>query len=277
MKFIICDFLTNDDSIIENYFDQTLVKSLAFNCKIKTKIGSGKANLEYLHVLIPIEPIPKQLSNDFLLMQDRMLPNIFSEQRLSEEAIFSIVNRFINGDRSILEKTFLQISVLNEIEGSEMGITYTDGSFKKISNEASYGVSKLLMEDDAGMYDDFSGKKFKYECFSGRVKDGTNNIGELTGLKIAIENFGDSEIQLIISDSEYSIKCFREWFYTWKNNNFRSYSKKEIANKDLIIDIYNLIKKSKKIVLFKWVKGHDNNLFNQLCDNLAKEAFQVKK
>lgn len=273
MKFVACNFFTNDNSIVENYFDQKVFKELAYASKMKTKLPNGKIDLNYDYVLIPVEDLPKVLSEEFLLMQDIMLPRIYSETQLSQEIIFSIINKFVGGNRSMLEKIFLEIRFIKEIDDSEIEITYSDGSFKKATNEASYGVTKLLAESDSGLYDDFTGKKFLHQDFSEKIADGTNNIGELTGLKIAVQNFGDKEYQLIVSDSEYSIKCFREWYYAWRDNNFRNYAKKEIANKKLVLEIFKSITDSKKKVVFKWIKGHNKSPFNELCDELAKNAF----
>jgi ribonuclease HI len=275
MRFVVCNFFTTDNSIVENYFDQEIVKELAFNSKIKTKLPGGKVDLSYDYVLIPILNAPMILADRFILTQDILLPKIIATEQLRLEVIFSIIELFAKTDnRSLLERIPLEISVMGEIGYDDMDITYSDGSFKKATNEASYGVSKLLLESKTGLYDDFTGKTFNHDDFSGKIPNGTNNIGELTGLKIAVANFGSKDFQLIISDSEYSIKCFREWYYTWKNNNFKNYAKKEIANKELIKEIFEAIEKSKKTVMFKWVKGHNNSPFNELCDELAKNILE---
>ena len=105
-----------------------------------------------------------------------------------------------------------------ELSDEQIGISYTDGSFSKNQTSAAYACCKLLNESPDGLLDDFTGKKFIFDAFSGTIKEGTNNIGELTAIKIAIENFNDKTFQLIISDSIYGIKSYREYIHVWKNN-----------------------------------------------------------
>lgn len=85
----------------------------------------------------------------------------------------------------------------------------------------------------------------------------------------------DHRFQVVISDSEYGLKCIREWYYNWKANGFKTYSKKPIANKDLICSIFDKISDFQKMIFFKWVKGHNKNSFNELCDIEAKAALDI--
>ena len=48
--------------------------------------------------------------------------------------------------------------------------------------------------------------------------------------------------------------------------------KKPVKNKDLWIKLDNLCKDNK--VVWKWVKGHSNNKFNNLADELATQAIK---
>ena len=139
------------------------------------------------------------------------------------------------------------------------------------------GLFSSTFHGKDGLLDDFTGKKFIFDAFSGTIKEGTNNIGELTAIKIAIENFNNKTFQLIISDSIYGIKSYREYIHVWKNNGYKTYSKKEIKNKDLIIETYEELKEvqKNKIVLLKWTKGHDQNSFNEKCDELAKKELGI--
>ena len=274
MKYIICNIFVNDNSSMENFLDQKVLKELAFSSKIKSQLPGKAKEINYNYVLVPILDMPAQLDEETLLLQDVLFNKINSVITLSNEMMYSIASVFNEGNRIVIEKIFLEISILAEIDDNKIDITYSDGSFKKETNEASYGVTRLLQEDANGLLDEFTNKKFSYLALSGKVQDGTNNIGELTGLKIAVETFGDKKYQVIISDSEYSIKVFREWYYTWKNNNFKNYAKKEIANKELIKEIYDLLKGTDKVILYKWTRGHDSNEFNEMCDQLAKDILK---
>jgi len=276
MTYLICNIFVSNSTSIESFLDHKVMKELAFNSKIKTQLpGKGK-DLKYNALLIPILEKPKDISNEMILLQQGLFEKTTSVITLTEDMMYSIAVLFNEGNRMVLtsEKLFLDISVLGKITDTEFDIIYSDGSFKKSTNEASYGVAKLLKEDNRGLLDMFTERLYTYQEISGKVQDGTNNIGELNGLKHAVKNFSDKKYQIIISDSEYSIKVFREWYYTWKNNDFKTHAKKEIKNKELIQEIYKLAEDSNTIILFKWTKGHAKNPFNELCDELAKKALK---
>lgn len=274
MQYLITSIFVGDNSIIENYFDKEVVKELAFNAKIKTATPDGKKDITYDYILIPVLELPEKFSDEELLLQSSIGEKIYSEIELSSvsQLNYSVAELFKTGNRMVLDKILLDIHVLGIITDADIGITYSDGSFKKSTSEASYGVAKLLTENETGSYDAFTGKKYLYETFSEKVAEGTNNIGELSGLKAAINHFGDAKYQVIISDSEYSIKAFREWYYNWKTKGYKNYAGKSISNKDLIKGIVDDIDASGKIILFKWTKGHDNNDFNDICDIAAKKV-----
>lgn len=276
MKYVICNIFVHDNSSMENFLDQKVMKELAFAAKIKSQLPGKAKEINYNYVLIPVLNVPLDVDNNLVLLQNILFEKTNSVSVITEDMMYSIAKVFEEANRIVLEKIFLTVSILGEIDDSVIGITYSDGSFKKDTNEASYGVTRLLNEDDNGLLDGFTGKKYSYEAFSDKVQEGTNNIGELSGLKAAIEHFGDKKYQVIISDSEYSIKVFREWFYTWKDNNFKNYAKKEISNKELIKEIFDLSKDTEKIILYKWTKGHSDDVFNNVCDELAKEALKEK-
>ena len=57
-----------------------------------------------------------------------------------------------------------------------------------------------------------------------------------------------------------------------KRNNWKNSNKKTVKNKDLWMKLNNLCIKNK--VSWKWVKGHSNNKFNNLADQLATQAIK---
>jgi len=276
MKFILCNFSVEGQPLVENYFDQVVLKEVAFNSKVVSKLPDGNKNINYNLVLVPVLEISKNderpFSGDTSVFHIIQKANVRNNELLDYNHALSITNLFKDPTIDV-EKTKFSFTILGEIDDSKLDIFYTDGSFKKATEESSYAVCKLLNEEATGKEDLFTGKKYNYQTFSSKLTESTNNIGELTGIKTALENTGDKIYQVIISDSEYGIKCFREWYYNWKNNNFKTYAKKDIQNKELIQEIFNLTK-GKKIIIFKWVKGHNKDYFNELCDELAKEVLK---
>lgn len=99
-------------------------------------------------------------------------------------------------------------------------------------------------------------------------KDTTNNRMELRGVLAALEYFKTPTKMTIYSDSQYVVSSIvnghaKKWFEQ------QDYSKK---NLDLWHDILDLLEIHD--VEFKWVKGHSNNEYNELCDKLAVHAAQ---
>jgi ribonuclease HI len=278
MKFILCNFKIAGQPIVENYLDQTVFKELGFNSKVVSKLPDGSKSINYNFVLIPLVQLEiaaelNEQSENFASVKFAVATKIKFDKLLDNEYLDSIAVAFREPSFDI-DKIDMEITILGETDDSKFNIFYTDGSFKKATEESSYAVCKLTNEDDNGKKDLFTEKNYLFETFVEKMQDSTNNIGELTGIKTALLNKGNKLYQVIVSDSEYGIKCFREWYYNWKNNGFKTYAKKDIQNKELIQEIFDLTKNSDKIVLFKWVKGHNKDYFNELCDELAKEALK---
>tara|TARA_B100001250_G_C19716924_1_gene751908 strand:- start:720 stop:1166 length:447 start_codon:yes stop_codon:yes gene_type:complete len=100
----------------------------------------------------------------------------------------------------------------------------------------------------------------------------TNNIMELTAviesLKVIKKPF-DIEIT---TDSKYVKNGITLWIHNWKKNGWKTASKKPVKNKELWIELDNLIIKHR--VSWKWVKGHSGHLENERADQLANEAIE---
>jgi ribonuclease HI len=275
MRLILANIFVGNNAIAESLMDQEVLKELPFAAKTVAKLPGGAKDVNYDIVAFPLIEGPAQRNPEEVLLEEKLNQKMSYGDHRSYEVLRSVAEPFKRCKALDVGKVNMMISVLGITE--EYDITYTDGSFKKATDEASYGVVKMLQESAGGLTEEFTGRKYDHSELSGKIPSGTNNVGELTALKIAAENFSGKKYQVIISDSEYGIKSLREWFYTWRENNFRNYAKKTIANKDLIISIADAISASGKIVLFKWVKGHSSKTFNELCDELAKKALDISK
>jgi len=108
---------------------------------------------------------------------------------------------------------------------------------------------------------------------SGGMKETTNNIMEVTavieGLKLIKHQ---CEIE-IYSDSAYVVNAFNNhWIDNWIKNNWINSSKEPVKNKELWLELNNLVKQHK--VKFIKVKGHSDNKYNNRCDELARAAIK---
>jgi len=275
MNFLICNFIVKGGKVLETIFDETILKEAAYNSKTSIK---GRM-YTYAFVAVPVltEDKNDETYNDEKYYIESKIEN---QESIQENVIYSIY-KMLKNDKLEIDalSTAISIEVMFNISDEKMGISYSDGSFKKDTSEASYATYVLESTEDnrATAYDDFTEKSYSYTEYSDSISDGTNNIGELTGIKVAAENFNEKQFQVIISDSLYSLKSFREWIYTWKHNGYTNYARKPIANKELIEETYTALSKDNKIILYKWTKGHANDSFNEMCDKLAKSALGIKK
>ena len=143
----------------------------------------------------------------------------------------------------------------------EKVIIYTDGACS--GNPGPGGWGTVLMYKDS-----------KKEI-SGGAKNTTNNIMELTavveGLKLL--KF-PCEVELY-SDSAYIVNAFNQgWIYNWKKKNWKTADGKEVKNKKIWQELYELTQIHK--VIFNKVKGHSDNEYNNRCDELARNAIPIE-
>ena len=88
----------------------------------------------------------------------------------------------------------------------------------------------------------------------------SNNVAELTAIKLAIETIINSDFVFndniyIYTDSKYSIDCFEKYCKIWQKNNWtKGKSNGQIKNLDLIKNIWNYCNKYK--IVFNHVNSH---------------------
>ena len=142
----------------------------------------------------------------------------------------------------------------------EKVIIYTDGACS--GNPGPGGWGAILMYKDT-----------KKEI-SGGKKDTTNNVMELTAALEALKLLKfPCEVELY-SDSAYLVNGFNQgWIYGWQKNNWKNSSKEPVKNKEIWEEIYKMTQKHK--VKFIKVKGHSNDKYNDMVDELAKEALDL--
>ena len=104
---------------------------------------------------------------------------------------------------------------------------------------------------------------------SGVEAESTNQRMEIAAALDAVRSI-DGPLE-IVSDSSYVVNCFRDgWWEGWLKRGWVNTKKKPVANRDLwepLIDLY----RSRRIV-FRKVKGHSGNRWNDVADRLALQA-----
>ena len=175
--FLVADFTFIGSKVITQELDQSVFKQAAYSSKTT---NNQNGNTEYSMVLIPI--IEDKESELIAFIEN----NVESSIDLSDDEDNSI-GLFLE-ESEFFKNNFLKfkfhIRVIGRINDEQLGIGYSDGSCKKSTNQASYACYNLTEESDDGVCDDsLTNKKFLYEEYSGIIESGTNNIGELSGIK----------------------------------------------------------------------------------------------
>ena len=112
----------------------------------------------------------------------------------------------------------------------------------------------------------------KQHNISGKAKDTTNNRMELMAPIMALNEIKSKSDVVIFTDSTYVKNGITGWIKKWEKNGWKNSNKKPVKNKDLWIKLNNLCQKNK--VIWKWVKGHSNNKYNNLADILATKEIK---
>ena len=136
---------------------------------------------------------------------------------------------------------------------------YTDGACS--GNPGPGGWGAVIFDQDK-----------KQKNISGNAKNTTNNRMELMAPIMALKKIKSKSEVTIFTDSTYVKNGITEWIKKWEKNGWKSANKKPVKNKDLWIKLNDLCKKYK--IDWKWIKGHSNNKYNDLADDLATRAIQ---
>ena len=136
---------------------------------------------------------------------------------------------------------------------------YTDGACS--GNPGPGGWAAIIISDN----------EIK-ETFFGSEKNTTNNQMELLAPIKAIQKFKKKTEISIFTDSTYVKDGITTWIKQWEKNGWKTASKKPVKNKELWKKLQNL--SSKHSVKWIWVKGHAQDKYNNLVDELAQGAIK---
>ena len=99
----------------------------------------------------------------------------------------------------------------------------------------------------------------------------TNNKMEMQAAISALMHLENTNTSIeLYTDSNYLRQGITEWIYNWKKNNWRTSSKKPVANRELWIELDKL--NSQMNVNWNWVKGHAGDPGNEKADELANKG-----
>ena len=88
----------------------------------------------------------------------------------------------------------------------------------------------------------------------------------------AIQKFKKKSEISIYTDSTYVKDGITMWIKKWEKNGWKTASKKPVKNIELWKKLNDL--SSKHSIKWIWVKGHAQNKYNNMVDELAQEAIK---
>ena len=149
---------------------------------------------------------------------------------------------------------------INFIENEKLPkvIIYTDGGCL-INPCGPGGYGYVILKDE----------KIIREIGQG-FKSTTNNRMELRGPLAAMESLKEPHEIEIYSDSKYFTDAINQkWIENWLKTNWKN---GKVKNIDLWKQL--LVQFEKHKVTVHWVKGHNDNKYNEECDRLATKAYK---
>ena len=136
---------------------------------------------------------------------------------------------------------------------------YTDGACS--GNPGPGGWAAIILANDQ-----------VEDMMSGNEKNTTNNKMELLAPIKAIQKFKKKSEISIFTDSTYVKEGITVWIKKWEKNGWKTASKKPVKNIELWKKLKNL--SSKHSIKWIWVKGHAQNKYNNLVDEIAQGAIK---
>ncbi len=140
---------------------------------------------------------------------------------------------------------------------------YTDGAC--LGNPGKGGFAWILLRGDV---------EYRH---SESNPNTTNNRMELTAIISAVSYFdekktSDKKYKIdIFSDSQYVVDAInKSWLNSWQKNGWKKSNKEPVKNQDLWEQLAVYLNKYE--FQFNWVKGHNGDLFNEQCDQMANTA-----
>lgn len=139
-------------------------------------------------------------------------------------------------------------------------IYYTDGSTRPTNPGPESGFGVVILDDNENLIDTY------YKHYSGEMH--TNNEMEMKAILWAVcHAIKNGETPIIYSDSAYAINSFTVWSHGWEKNGWLKGDGQPPQNLKLVKTFYDLNKLYQ--IFLRKVKGHQDNKWNNLADELA--------
>ena len=301
--FITFDLELIDDATKDDAIWNRLLKTFPYRYKLKVfERETSTRKIIYADIMVPISEElyygPFSIYNitpkfvDIIMTEELRESNINWSFSSHAQLFASSIKKIIGDEptfKTLQHLKTTRFKVHKIFKTKDIKIIYGDGSINKKTNQASYAIAVLKQTEFSPLAEEYQNNLVKHESFTGAnciadvqtgvIDNATSNIGELNALHKAITvGITSSEPVICINcDSEYAIRSMREYIYNWNKNGYRTSDNKEIKNIELIKSMYEdlVTLMHHKIVCIRWVHGHNNDYFNELCDVEAKKALGI--
>ncbi len=133
---------------------------------------------------------------------------------------------------------------------------YTDGACS--GNPGPGGWAALLVWDG------------RHKAVAGASPDTTNNRMELMAAIGGLSAVKKKCPICLTTDSTYLRDGITQWLPKWKRNGWQTAQRKAVRNKDLWERLDALV--AQFDIQWEWVKGHSGHRYNDMVDELARQA-----
>ena len=134
---------------------------------------------------------------------------------------------------------------------------YTDGACSGNPGKGGWAALIINQQDE--------------QIITGSEKLTTNNRMELMAVIQSLIKIKSNKIN-IFTDSKYVKNGIEDWIHKWKKNGWITANKQPVKNKDLWVQLDNLVEN--KTIKWQWVKGHSTDRYNNLVHEAARKAAQ---
>ena len=143
---------------------------------------------------------------------------------------------------------------------------YTDGACSGNPGPGGWGVV-LEARDGAALV--------KSRALSGVAPETTNNRMEMMAAIVALETLERPSAITVVTDSTYLRDGITGWIHAWKQNGWKTASKKPVKNTDLWQRLDAA--QARHQVNWEWIKGHAGHEQNERADELARAEIKALK
>lgn len=111
---------------------------------------------------------------------------------------------------------------------------------------------------------------------AGAAAETTNNRMEMQAVLEALAALDGADPVKVVTDSGYIVNCFEQrWWEGWQRRGWRNSNRKPVKNQDLWVPLIDEV--LGRGVVFRWVKGHAGDRWNEAADWLATRAADLQE